>query len=320
MFPRFVDGIRPTVKTRTLLIRLYGKPYLRLDCGLGEAPFCDDSNILRFVDIVKQKFHKIDLGKGPSSHEVLDLEDAVSTTADIIGSKEDIVVGAKKGYAVLNQSTGKLRYIKKVWDKRDGPGKEERMRCNDGAVDSAGRYWVGAMNDPKVQEPTNEGVLFRLDSDLTLHRMVENVTIPNGIGWSADDKVMFFIDSPTKDIVAFDFDASTGAISNQRVFFHVEDEEAVPDGFAIDSTEHIWVAICGGAKILKVSPQGMLVGEIRLPTRMISCSGFAGDNLLITSAEEPEPDRHPSSAEYAGSLFMVHVGVKGLPSNKFRMS
>lgn len=198
--------------------------------------------------------------------------------------------------------------------------RSRRMRCNDGAVDSAGRYWVGTMNDPKVQEPTDEGVLFRLDPDLTLHRMIENVTIPNGIGWNADDRTMFFIDSPTKEIVAFDFDTATGAISNRRVFFRVEDEEGVPDGFAIDSTGHLWVAICGGAKVLKVSPQGILEGEIRLPTRMISCPGFAGDDLLITSAEEPEPDRHPYSAGYAGSLFRVYVGVKGLPLNQFKMS
>lgn len=194
------------------------------------------------------------------------------------------------------------------------------MRCNDGAVDSAGRYWVGTMNDPKVQEPTDEGVLFRLDPDLTLNRMIENVTIPNGIGWSADDRIMFFVDSPTKDIIAFDFDAATGAISNRRVLFHVEDEEGVPDGFAIDSTGHIWVAIFGGGKILRVSPQGLLVGEIRLPTRMVSCPGFVGNDLLITSAEEPESDKHPYSAECAGSLFRVHVGVKGLPSNEFGMS
>ena len=72
-----------------------------------------------------------------------------------------------------------------------------RMRMNDGAVDSQGRYWAGMMNDPKVQEPTDEGVLFRLDPDMTLHRMIEKVTIPNGMGWNADDNVMYFTDSPT---------------------------------------------------------------------------------------------------------------------------
>lgn len=99
------------------------------------------------------------------------------------------------------------------------------MRFNDGAVDSRGRYWAGAMNDPKVHEPTDEGVLFRLDPDLKLHRMIEKVTIPNGMGWSADDKRMFFTDTPTKNIFQFDYDAATGEISNRRVFFHCESEE-----------------------------------------------------------------------------------------------
>ena len=72
------------------------------------------------------------------------------------------------------------------------------MRLNDGVVDHEGRYWAGAMNDPKVKAPpTDEGVLFRLDPDMTLHRMIENVSIPNGICFSPDEKFMYFIDSPT---------------------------------------------------------------------------------------------------------------------------
>ena len=72
------------------------------------------------------------------------------------------------------------------------------MRLNDGVVDHEGRYWAGAMNDPKVKAPpTDEGVLFRLDPDMTLHRMIEKVSIPNGICFSPDEKLMYFIDSPT---------------------------------------------------------------------------------------------------------------------------
>lgn len=196
-----------------------------------------------------------------------------------------------------------------------------RMRCNDGAVDSAGRYWVGTMNDPKVKAPSNEGVLFRLDFDLQLHRMIENVTIPNGIGWSADDKKMFFIDSPTRSIFVFDFDAKSGGISNRQIFFHYADEEeGVPDGFTMDTSGNLWTAICGGGKVLKISPEGKVIGEIALPTRMISCPGFAGEDLFITSAEEEEPEKYPGSLKYGGSLFRVHVGVSGMHLHKFRRS
>lgn len=193
------------------------------------------------------------------------------------------------------------------------------MRCNDGAVDAAGRYWVGTMNDPKVKEPTNEGVLFRLDPDLSLHRMMENVTIPNGMGWSRDNKKMFLTDTPTKNIFVFDFDLTSGAISNRQVFFHhPDDEEGGPDGFAMDSQGNLWTAICGGWKVLKVSPEGKVVGEIVLPTRMISCPAFAGQDLFITSAEEEEPEKYPDSVEYGGSLFRVNVGVGGTPLHRFR--
>ena len=174
------------------------------------------------------------------------------------------------------------------------------------------------MNDPKVQAPSDEGVLFRLDPDMTLHRMMENVTIPNGMGWSADDKIMYFTDSSTGNIFKFDYDASTGHISNRRAFFHVDEDHAVPDGFAMDAEGNFWVALCGGGKVVRVSPEGRVIGEIILPTRMISCPGFANEDLFITSAEEEDPDKFPDSVKYAGSLFKVNVGVAGLPLHKFK--
>ena len=74
------------------------------------------------------------------------------------------------------------------------------MRFNDGVVDPEGRYWAGTMNDPKVKAPpTDEGVVFRLDPDMTLHRVMENVSIPNGTCFSPDQKTMYFIDSPTNN-------------------------------------------------------------------------------------------------------------------------
>lgn len=137
------------------------------------------------------------------------------------------------------------------------------------------------------------------------------------MGLSPDMTTMYFIDSPTKNVWIYKYDQKTGDISDRSVFYHV-DEEAVPDGMAIDNTGCLWVALCGGGKVLKVSPQGELVGEITLPTRMISCPAFAGEELYITSAEEEEPDKFPDSVRYGGSLFRVHVGVTGLPVHKFK--
>ena len=260
-----------------------------------------------------------------------------STTADIEGTADELIVGAKYGYALLARDTGEFEYIKRVWDERDGPDKPARqvhtiallskktlfsrrirMRMNDGACDSQGRYWVGAMNDPNVQAPSNEGVLFRLDPDMTLHRMLEGVSIPNGMGWSADDRIFYFTDSPTRNIYKFDYDASTGNISNRNVFFHLEAENAVPDGFAMDTEGCFWVALCGGGKVLRLSPEGKIIGEVFIPTRMVSCPAFVNEELFITSAEEEDPNGHPESVRFGGSLFKVDVGVNGRPLHKFK--
>ena len=178
---------------------------------------------------------------------------------------------------------------------------------------------MGTMNDPTVTSPTDEGVVFRLDPDLTLHRMIEGVTIPNSIGWSADDKTMFFTDTPTKTISAFDYDSATGNISNRRPYFRLEgeQEDAAPDGFAIDVEGCLWTAVYGAGKVLRISPDGKVIGEVSLPTRCVSCPRFFSEDLIITSAVEEDPKAYPDSSKYGGSVFRVHVGVAGMPINKW---
>jgi sugar lactone lactonase YvrE len=195
------------------------------------------------------------------------------------------------------------------------------MRSNDGAVDSAGRFWLGAMNDPEEAKVTNEGVLFRLDTDGSFHRILEAVSIPNGISWNEKDDTMYWTDTPTNNVYAFDFDAKTGNISNQRLFYHHPDDESAgsPDGHARDVDGNTWHACYGGSKVVKISPEAELVGEILLPTRNPTCPVFVGTELFITSAQEDDPDRYPESARFGGCVFRVDVGVEGMPKHRARM-
>lgn len=184
------------------------------------------------------------------------------------------------------------------------------MRMNDGACDPAGRFFVGAMNDPKIKDFSPEGVLFRLDPDLSLHRVIENVTIPNGTGWNDAVDTMYWTDTPAHSIYAFDYDIKTGSISNQRTVWH--DEALYPDGFAIDANGDIWSALYGAGKVVRISPiDGKITGEVLIPTRNVTCPVFVGTELFITTAEDEDKDQHPQSAKFSGCLFRINVGVRG---------
>jgi len=133
------------------------EPYLNIHCGLGEAPYYEvAANELRFVDIKKHRLHVIDLSLGPSSLQTLQLDMPIGVTADIEGvdPQKKILVGGKTGLAVLDRETGKYKHLTRFYDSTEA---DDRLRSNDGTVDSEGRFWVGTMNDFHVGEPQAEG-------------------------------------------------------------------------------------------------------------------------------------------------------------------
>lgn len=319
----------PEVKKYTVT-----EPWLDLHCQLGEGPCWDRSrNVLRFVDIVGKKVHQVDLAKGPSSLKTFTVPDCITVTAEIEGHPDEFVYGGKFGYGIMHKDTGADRKLTPYWTDAerapDGGGKpgvgkhkEERMRSNDGAVDRQGRFWVGTMNDDRWvgSNFTDEGVLFRLDGDLSLHRMREGVTIPNGTTWTSDDKTIYFTDSPTGTITAHPFNADTGAVSWSDSRAHFSVPGGVPDGHCQDEEGHLWVAGHGTGKVFRVSPQGEVVAEVDLPTRCVTCPALCGTELVVTTMGEVDPEKHPESLKYQGAVFKVDVGVRGQPLNKFRMT
>ena len=174
-------------------------------------------------------------------------------------------------------------------------------------------------DDAVVSSPTDEGVLFRLDGDLTLHRVLENIIVPNGTSWSLDSKTMYFTDSPTQSIMAYPYNAETGEASytEGKVFFQVE--TGVPDGHCQDEEGCLWVANHGNWKVVRVNPQGQVIAEVQLPTRCVTCPVFCGTELFVTTMKEMEPDKYPESTKLEGALFKIDVGVRGRPMNKFMM-
>jgi sugar lactone lactonase YvrE len=247
-----------------------------------------------------------------------------SCTADIEGNPDEFAFAGKYGFGIANKQTGEYRWIKRIWSPEEiSANKHEKYRGNDGAIDSSGRFWAGFMFDPLVSDWDEHGALFRLNTDGTLDRPLSDIAIPNGTTWNKSDNIMYWADSPKKTIYQFDFDASTGAITNQRPFFVMPEDnrygkDAVPDGHCIDEQGYMWTALHGGSHVLRIDPQGHIVAEIKVPTAQPTCPCFAGEDLVITSAGGTSGADGKGVDEFAGCVFKINVGVRGLKRFKYK--
>lgn len=185
-------------------------------------------------------------------------------------------------------------------------------RFNDGKCDPAGRLWAGTICLKKRPEAS----LYCLRTDLTVEKKYSPVTNSNGIIWSGDGRTMFYIDTPSKKIRAFDFDAATGAIHGERVLWDTQAEASVPDGMTIDNEGRLWIAFCHGGKVVCFDPAtSKVVQQIDFPCIETTACAFGGPDLrdlYITTGLKPglqEP--------LAGRLFVCRPGAQGVPAQPF---
>ena len=216
------------------------------------------------------------------------------------------------GFAHLDLETEELTFISDP-----EPDKPEN-RFNDGKCDPAGRFWAGTL---ALDEKPRAASLYCMDTDLSVRRVLGNVGNSNGIVWSLDNTTMYYIDTPTREIAAFDYDLETGAISNRRVAVTVPQEYGYPDGMTIDEEGMVWVALWGEGCVCRWDPRtGELLHSLRLPVRQVTSCAFGGeklDELYITSACIGPEGKALAAQPLAGGLFRVHPGVKGIEAFEF---
>lgn len=186
-------------------------------------------------------------------------------------------------------------------------------RMNDAKCDPWGRLWAGST---AYDFAHGEGALHRLDRDWTSLVAVEGMTLPNGMGWSPDNVTYYLADSVTHEVLAFD-STSEGALSRRRVLHTFAERDGMPDGLCVDDAGCLWVALWGGGRVARLSPEGDRLGEVRLPaTQTSSCAfgGAANDVLFVTSAASGVADPGP----HDGALFAIHgLGATGIPAARF---
>lgn len=272
---------------------------------LGEGPIWHhEEQTLYWVDIQAHYFYRLDPATG--RYERFDIGLPVGAVA--FRATGGLVLATKDGFAFWSEESQVVAFI------ADPEAHKPDSRFNDGSVDRQGRFWAGTMG----QGPTS--CLYRLDPDGSVHTLETGIEISNGIGWSPDNKIMYYTDSPKKIIYAYDFDPASGAIENRRSFVATPDEAGVPDGLTVDSEGFVWSARWDGWKISRYGPSGKVEREIRLPIqRPTSCAfgGAALNELYITSASTGLSDEEKAKQPMAGDIFRVRMEIKGLPEPEF---
>lgn len=188
------------------------------------------------------------------------------------------------------------------------------MIFNDGSVDRFGRFWVGTKSDDGTAS------LYRMDQDLSTHRMETGFMVSNGLGWSPDDTKMYLTDSRRRIIYVYDFNLDQGSIHNRRIFAKPPEGEGNPDGLSVDGQGYIWSAFWGGWKIVRFDPDGNIERVVNLPVQYPSSCTFGGatlDELYITSACKLLSSQQRQENPLAGDLFRLKTDIRGQEETLF---
>jgi sugar lactone lactonase YvrE len=274
--------------------------------GITEGPHFDPrSGLLYFVAIPEGEVHRLDPITG--AHRVFSLGrpcGAVVTTQ----TPGRLLVALADGLFYFDESTEALTVI--TQPEAHLPGN----RFNDAKCDRAGRLFAGTMaNDVSVR---GQGSLYRL-SGSTLDTVLSGVSISNGLDFSPDNRTMYYIDTPTRAVAAFDYDLQAGILSNRRVLARIPARQGYPDGMTVDAAGDLWVALWGGWGVLRIGPDGCVKRLLEVPAKRVSSCAFGGDDLqtlfITTAGGGPVEPAQP----HAGGVFAARPGATGQEPTQF---
>jgi L-arabinonolactonase len=267
-----------------------------VDCktSLGEGPLWDvRDQKMHWIDSLGMKVFRANADG--SDVEMWDVPQKIGSMA--LRETGGAILSLQDGVYAFDFGTGRSRLMLSMeTDKPDN-------RLNDGKVDRQGRFIFGSMD---TRETDKSGVLYRLESDLSLYELEGGIIVSNGPCWSPDNRTFYFADSWSMEISAFD--------KGQR-------ETGVPDGATVDAEGYVWSAAIFSGELRRYDPDGKLERAISLPVRNVTSVNFGGpdlDILYFTSVGQIHLPGLPNDGPSGGSLFAIHgLGIKGLPEPRF---
>ncbi|KAL0106317.1 hypothetical protein PUN28_016204 [Cardiocondyla obscurior] len=295
--------------------------------GLSEGPHWDHRiQKLYFVDINNQYIRRLDTATGVVTNAYI-ANGTVGVVIPVDDSTDELVAGVGKNLVLVtwNGESDQSEVPTKVLCSLDSA--QSKTRINDGKVDSSGRFWLGTMGlEVNGQAPPNQGTLYRVDDTRKPEVEISPVSISNGLAWNIEDDTFYYIDSPTRKVVAYDYNPNTGEISNKRIVFDLDDTDltGLPDGMTIDTQGNLWIALFGGHHVIQVNPKTKkVIRKIKIPAENVTSVTFGGpllDILYVTTSGFNLTAKQLQETPDAGAVFAVKgLEVRGILSNSFVM-
>ncbi|XP_044729850.1 regucalcin-like [Chrysoperla carnea] len=306
----------------------------------GEEPHWDDEQqVLYFVDVSSQNVLKYDPETGDVTSVHFNGAKAVTPVIPVKDHNNLFAVGVDRRLTLIEwngeNSTVNSQYNNKHFKLLTTVDKShESNRFNDGKADKNGRLWIGTIGpeDSSGVAP-NLATLYRITikdnfyndtSNIEVTPVISPVTNSNGLAWNKANNKFYYIDTPTRAVVKFDYDADKGTITNKQVAFDLNkyDLEGFPDGMTIDENDHLWIALWAGGSVIKVNPEtNELLQCVAIPAPHVSSTMFGGadlDELYVTTSKRDLTPEQIQQLPQAGSVFRIkNLGVRGyLPPYK----
>lgn len=278
---------------------------------LGEGPVWDKkNNSICWIDIRQGHIHILDLGNHTS--RTISVGKLIGAIA--LDENGNFIAAKENGVSIIDRN-GNTQRSGKLPDHSI-----PHFRFNDGKCDAQGRFWVGGMSD---KETVGDGCLYCINKNWKFDEKIRNLTIPNGMAWSRNDDIFYFIDTPSRKVLSYSFDLKSGVITNPKVVFTISEKEGYPDGMTIDEEGMLWIAHFGGGQVTRWNPaRRKKLLSIKLPVSQVTSCVFGGDqleDLYITTAYKGLSNIQLGQEPLAGSLFVwKNSGYKGLPPNLYK--
>lgn len=275
---------------------------------IGEGPSWEAARAsLLWTDIAGRRIHRLD----PASGEVWTRELDQQAGAVVPRGSGGLALCLEDGVYLTDTDEGEPRLLAPV------EAADKTTRLNDVKTDRAGRLWGGTM---AFDARADAGTFYRINADGRVTVVSSPVTISNGIEWSPDGSLMYYIDTATQRMDVFDFDLALGRATDRRPFIAFDRSFGLPDGMTVDAEGCLWVAFYDGWAVRRFTPTGMLDRVVDLPAaRITSCcfGGAALDQLYVTSARDGLSPSQAAEQAHAGAVFVIEPGVAGLPITPF---